>query len=162
MAAHDGRQLIERFGAVLRLDQLERHAAGRLSPEFGDRHEIVDDQVRLLAARAPVDRARYHDHGVGLEQLAEPGVVFRPTDRANESVHVLQVEHAIPCVRGARSGLLHIRELECADESADHDVAFRLRFTEIAGAVCADGREDVLVFAKRMAVHVVAENLLLG
>ena len=65
-------------------------------------------------------------------------------------------------MRGARSGLLHIRELECADESADHDVAFRFRFTEIAGAVRADGREDVLVFAKRMAVHVVAENLLLG
>jgi len=104
----------------------DRHAADRQPRRLVERHDLVGDQVGLLAARPAVDRARHEHDPLGLDQFAEPGVVLRPADHPHESFHVLQIEHRVAGVGRAVPRLLDVGKLDRRDEAADDHLALGL------------------------------------
>ena len=126
-----------------------------------NRENRIHDQVGLVAAGPPVDRAGHEHHRISLNRRAHLRVVFRPADRADEAVHIFQVKHRVAGVGGALPRLLDVGELDRGHEPPDHHLALGRCTGEVGGAMRPHSREDFLKLGQRMAMHVVAKHLLL-
>ena len=161
MAAEDLREPVERGGVVVGLGKTQRDVLDRLLPGVGEGHDLVDDQVRLLAPRPAVDRPDDEDHRVSLDRLTAAGIVLGPADRADDAVHVLEVEHPVAGVGGAGARLLGVGELDGGHHPADHHLPLGGHRGEVGRAVGADRGEEIGILRQWMAVDVIAEHLLL-